>query len=64
MLYSISNETELAAWRAFKDVCSNLLETINQTTTRKLWKDSSLYEAVGCNMSLNIHFFPQKSPCS
>jgi hypothetical protein len=55
--YSILNEVELAAWTAFKDVCSNFLghnkaDNYQEIVERLLRS----YEAMGCNMSLKIHF--------
>jgi hypothetical protein len=54
---SILNEVELAAWTAFKDDCSNFLgnnEADNyQEIVERLLQS---YEAMGCNMSLKIHF--------
>jgi hypothetical protein len=54
---SILNEVELVAWTAFKDVCSSFLgnnkaDSYQEIVERLL----QLYEAMGCNMSLKIHF--------
>jgi hypothetical protein len=54
---SILNGVELAAWTAFKDVCSNFLgnnkaDNYQEIVERLLQS----YEAMGCNMSLKIHF--------
>jgi hypothetical protein len=54
---SVLNEVELAAWTAFKDVCSNFLgnnkaDNYQEIVERLLQS----YEAMGCNMSLKINF--------
>jgi hypothetical protein len=54
---SILNEVDLAAWRAFKDVCSNFLgnnkaDNYHETVERLLQS----HKAMGCNMPLKIHF--------
>jgi hypothetical protein len=54
---SIFNEVELAAWTTFKYICSNFLgnnkaDNYQEIVERLLQS----YEAMGCNMSLKIHF--------
>jgi hypothetical protein len=54
---SILSEVELAAWTAFKDVCSNFLlnnksDNYQEIAERLLQS----YQAMGCNMPLKIHF--------
>jgi hypothetical protein len=52
------NEVELEAWTAFKDVCSNFLgnnKVGNYPEIVEILLQS--HEAMGCNMSLKIHFF-------
>jgi hypothetical protein len=51
------NKVELAAWTALKDVCSNFFgnnkaDNYQEIVERLLQS----YEAMGCNMSLKIHF--------
>jgi hypothetical protein len=55
---SILNEVELAAWTAFKDVCSNFLGNSKAANNYHKIVKSLLqsYEAMVCNMSLKIHF--------
>jgi hypothetical protein len=56
-LDSILNEVEPAAWTAFKDVCSNFLGNNEADNYQKIVERFlQSYEAVGCNMSLKIHF--------
>jgi hypothetical protein len=53
----ILNEVELAAWTAFKGVCSNLLGNNKADNYQEIVKRLlQSYEAMGCNMSLKIHF--------
>jgi hypothetical protein len=54
---SILNEVELAAWKAFRDACSNFsgnnkADNYQEIVERLLQS----CEAMGCNMSPNIHF--------
>jgi hypothetical protein len=56
-LDSILNEVELAIWTAFKDVCSNFLRNNNADNYQEIVERLlQSYEAMGCNMSLKIHF--------
>jgi hypothetical protein len=54
---SVLNEVELAAWASFKNICSNFLlnnkaDNYQEIVERLLQS----YEAMGCKMSLKIHF--------
>jgi hypothetical protein len=53
---SILNEVELAAWTAFKDVCSNFLGNKADNYQEIVERFLQSYDAMGCNMSLKIHF--------
>jgi hypothetical protein len=54
---SILNEVELAAWTAFKDVCRDFLGNNKADNYQKIVERLlQSYEAMGCNMSLKIHF--------
>jgi hypothetical protein len=55
--YSILNEVELAAWTAFKDVCSNFCGNNKAGNYQEIVEILlQSYEAIGCNMSLKIRF--------
>jgi hypothetical protein len=67
---SVLNEVELAAWTAFKDVCSSFLGNNTADNYQKIVESLlQSYEAMGCNMShvpltLTFGFLPTKSRCS
>ncbi|KAJ4446532.1 hypothetical protein ANN_13228 [Periplaneta americana] len=51
--------TEKMAWRAFKDVCSNLLGNTRENRPNYIELVETMlspYDKMGCNMSLKIHF--------
>ena len=51
------DETELAAWLAFKDVCKGLLGNDQKTQRMRIVESlRKCYQDLGCNMSLKIHF--------
>ncbi|UYV63735.1 hypothetical protein LAZ67_2005461 [Cordylochernes scorpioides] len=51
------NEVEAAAWNSFRNVCKNFLGSVKVENYRDIVKDLLLsYKALGCNMSLKIHF--------
>ncbi|UYV82452.1 hypothetical protein LAZ67_21002222 [Cordylochernes scorpioides] len=51
------NEVEAAAWNSFRNVCKNFLESVKVENYRDIVNDLLLsYKALGCNMSLKIHF--------
>ncbi|UYV80826.1 hypothetical protein LAZ67_19001886 [Cordylochernes scorpioides] len=51
------NEVEAAAWNSFRNVCKNFLGSVKVENYREIVNDLLLsYEALGCNMSLKIHF--------
>ncbi|UYV84746.1 hypothetical protein LAZ67_X003294 [Cordylochernes scorpioides] len=51
------NEVEAAAWNSFRNVCKNFLGSVKVENYRDIVNDLLLsYKALGCNMSLNIHF--------
>ncbi|UYV60112.1 hypothetical protein LAZ67_1000025 [Cordylochernes scorpioides] len=51
------NEVEAAAWNSFRNVCKNFLGSIKVENYRDIVNDPLLsYKALGCNMSLKIHF--------
>ncbi|UYV65024.1 hypothetical protein LAZ67_3002855 [Cordylochernes scorpioides] len=51
------NEVEAAAWNSFKNVCKNFLGSVKVENYRDIVNDLLLsYKALGCNMSLKIHF--------
>ncbi|UYV83417.1 hypothetical protein LAZ67_23000949 [Cordylochernes scorpioides] len=51
------NEVEAAAWNSFRNVCKNFLGSVKVENYRDIINDLLLsYKALGCNMSLKIHF--------
>ncbi|UYV63263.1 hypothetical protein LAZ67_2003575 [Cordylochernes scorpioides] len=51
------NEVEAAAWNYFRNVCKNFLGSVKVEYYRDIVNDLLLsYKALGCNMSLKIHF--------
>ncbi|UYV80589.1 hypothetical protein LAZ67_19000842 [Cordylochernes scorpioides] len=51
------NELESAAWNSFRNVCKNFLGSVKVENYRDIVNDLLLsYKALGCNMSLKIHF--------
>ncbi|UYV84034.1 hypothetical protein LAZ67_X000929 [Cordylochernes scorpioides] len=51
------NEVEAAAWNSFRNVCKNFLGSVKVEKYRDIVNDLFLsYKALGCNMSLKIHF--------
>ncbi|UYV79127.1 hypothetical protein LAZ67_17001185 [Cordylochernes scorpioides] len=51
------NEVEAAAWNSFRNVCKNFLGSVQVENYRDIVNDLLLsYKALGCNMSLKIHF--------
>ncbi|UYV73058.1 hypothetical protein LAZ67_10001706 [Cordylochernes scorpioides] len=51
------NEVEAAAWNSFRNVCKNSLGSVKVENYRDIVNDLLLsYKALGCNMSLKIHF--------
>ncbi|UYV79852.1 hypothetical protein LAZ67_18000918 [Cordylochernes scorpioides] len=51
------NEVETAAWNSFRNVCKNFLGSVKVENYRDIVNDLLLsYKALGCNMSLKIHF--------
>ncbi|UYV65537.1 hypothetical protein LAZ67_3004625 [Cordylochernes scorpioides] len=51
------NEIKVAAWNSFKNVCKNFLGSVKVENYRDIVNDLLLsYKALGCNMSLKIHF--------
>ncbi|UYV75259.1 hypothetical protein LAZ67_12003126 [Cordylochernes scorpioides] len=51
------NEVEAAAWNSFRNVCKNFLGSVKVENYRDIVYDLLLsYKALGCNMSLKIHF--------
>ncbi|UYV73134.1 hypothetical protein LAZ67_10001919 [Cordylochernes scorpioides] len=51
------NEVESAAWNSFRNVCKNFLGSVKVENYRDIVNDLLLsYKALGCNMSLKIHF--------
>ncbi|UYV79737.1 hypothetical protein LAZ67_18000530 [Cordylochernes scorpioides] len=51
------NEVEAAAWNSFRNVCKNVLGSVKVENYRDIVNDLLLsYKALGCNMSLKIHF--------
>ncbi|UYV79876.1 hypothetical protein LAZ67_18000954 [Cordylochernes scorpioides] len=51
------NEVEAAAWNSFRKVCRIFLGSVKVENYRDIVNDLLLsYKALGCNMSLNIHF--------
>ncbi|UYV80918.1 hypothetical protein LAZ67_19002184 [Cordylochernes scorpioides] len=51
------NEIEAAAWNSFRNVCKNFLGSVKVENYRDIVNDLLLsYKALGCNMSLKIHF--------
>ncbi|UYV64806.1 hypothetical protein LAZ67_3002039 [Cordylochernes scorpioides] len=51
------NEVEAAAWNSFRNVCKNFLGSVEVENYRDIVNDLLLsYKALGCNMSLKIHF--------
>ncbi|UYV73269.1 hypothetical protein LAZ67_10002412 [Cordylochernes scorpioides] len=51
------NEVEAAAWNSFRNVCTNFLGSVKFENYRDIVNDLLLsYKALGCNMSLKIHF--------
>jgi len=63
------NETERKAWLSFKRICKDFLGNHKAAKYQDVVRDLlTLYKAMGCNMSLKIHFleshldfFPRKS---
>ncbi|UYV84365.1 hypothetical protein LAZ67_X001944 [Cordylochernes scorpioides] len=51
------NKVEAAVWNSFKNVCKNFLGSVKVENYRDIVNDLLLsYKALGCNMSLKIHF--------
>ncbi|UYV80607.1 hypothetical protein LAZ67_19000941 [Cordylochernes scorpioides] len=51
------NEVEAAAWNSFRNVCKNFVGSVKVENYRDIVNDLLLsYKALGCNMSLKIHF--------
>ncbi|UYV76697.1 hypothetical protein LAZ67_14001794 [Cordylochernes scorpioides] len=51
------NEVEAAAWNSFRNVCKNFLGSVKVENYRDIINNLLLsYKALGCNMSLKIHF--------
>ncbi|UYV64490.1 hypothetical protein LAZ67_3000956 [Cordylochernes scorpioides] len=51
------NEVEAAAWNSFRNVCKDFLGSVKVENYRDIVNDLLLsYKALGCNMSLKIHF--------
>ncbi|UYV65187.1 hypothetical protein LAZ67_3003503 [Cordylochernes scorpioides] len=51
------NEVEAEAWNSFRNVCKNFLGSVEVENYRDIVNDLLLsYKALGCNMSLKIHF--------
>ncbi|UYV61504.1 hypothetical protein LAZ67_1005082 [Cordylochernes scorpioides] len=51
------NEVQAAEWNSFRNVCKNFLGSVKVENYRDLVNDLLLsYKALGCNMSLKIHF--------
>ena len=51
------NETERNAWLSFKRICKVFLGNHKATNYQDVVQDLlTLYKAMGCNMSLKIHF--------
>ncbi|UYV73514.1 hypothetical protein LAZ67_10003899 [Cordylochernes scorpioides] len=51
------NEVEAAAWNSFRKVCKIFLGSVKVENYRDIVNDLLLsYKALGCNMSLKIHF--------
>ncbi|UYV82502.1 hypothetical protein LAZ67_21002579 [Cordylochernes scorpioides] len=51
------NEVEAVAWNSFRNVCKNFLGSVKVENYRDIVNDLLLsYKALGCNMSLKIHF--------
>ncbi|UYV81267.1 hypothetical protein LAZ67_20000589 [Cordylochernes scorpioides] len=51
------NEVEAAAWNSFRNVCKNFLGSVKVENYRDIVNDLLVsYKALGCNMSLKIHF--------
>ncbi|UYV65314.1 hypothetical protein LAZ67_3003924 [Cordylochernes scorpioides] len=51
------NEVEAAAWNSFRNVFKNFLGSVKVENYRDIVNDLFLsYKALGCNMSLKIHF--------
>jgi hypothetical protein len=51
------NEVELNAWKAFKDVCNSFLGNFKEQNYTDLVEQLiSSYGALGCNMSIKMHF--------
>jgi hypothetical protein len=63
------NEIDRNAWLSFKKICKNFLENYKAAYCQDVVHDlSTSYKAVGCMLSLKIHFlesyldfFPRKS---
>ncbi|UYV74889.1 hypothetical protein LAZ67_12001692 [Cordylochernes scorpioides] len=51
------NEVKAAAWNSFRNVCKNFFGSVKVENYRDIVNDLLLsYKALGCNMSLKIHF--------
>jgi len=51
------NETERNAWLSFKRICKDFLGNRKAANYQDVVQDLlTSYKAMGCNMSLNIHF--------
>ena len=51
------NETERNAWLSFKRICKDFLGNHKAANYQDVVQDLlTLYKAMGCNMSLKIHF--------
>ncbi|UYV79193.1 hypothetical protein LAZ67_17001455 [Cordylochernes scorpioides] len=56
-IFEIVYIVEAAAWNSFRNVCKNFLGSVKVENYRDIVNDLLLsYKALGCNMSLKIHF--------
>ncbi|KAH9631061.1 hypothetical protein HF086_015046 [Spodoptera exigua] len=55
------SDLEKSAWKSFKNVVSNFLGNYKSDSYRELVSELLLsYQALGCNMSLKIHFLDSR----
>ena len=55
------NETEINAWLSFKRICKDFLGTHKAAKYQDIVQDLlNSYKAMGCNMSLKIHFLESR----
>jgi hypothetical protein len=51
------NSTERKAWKAFENICKNFLSNEKVKNYSEIVRELiSSYSAIGCNMSLKLHF--------